>query len=428
MEKFDAIVVGAGPAGCTAAYVMAGEGLKVLLLERGKNIGGKNLFGGRIYSHVLKKLFGDFEKEAPIERFVVKETIGLMDEEDCVSVDFVSHKGEPSGASSFVARRSRFDKWLSEKAEGAGAVVIPGTRVDDLLIKEGRVEGIISAGDSIESDLVIDAEGVAAVLSRKAGLRSDVTPSQIKVGVKETIQLSKETIEDRFGLAGNEGAACVYIGFPSSYLTASGAFIYTNTESVSIGVVVDPVEVSRAQKEVQSMMEDFRLHPHMQRLLKGGKVIEYSAHMIPNSVPTSPGNLVGNGILSTGDAAGLFINHGFTYRGVDLAIASGAAAARAAKDAHDSGRYDAQGLMGYHSYLAAEVLPELQRAEETMAVLHNERIFSTYPKLAINFMEEMFRIDGFGREKLSATLRKNLKGKVSTLRLLRDMLTAYRKS
>ena len=82
MEKFDAIVVGAGPAGCTAAFVMAKEGLKVLLLERGKNVGGKNVFGGRIYSHSLKKLFGDFEKEAPIERFVVKETIGLMDEED----------------------------------------------------------------------------------------------------------------------------------------------------------------------------------------------------------------------------------------------------------------------------------------------------------------------------------------------------------
>lgn len=428
MEKFDAIVVGAGPAGSSAAFVMAGEGLKVLLLERGKTIGGKNVFGGRIYSHSLKKLFPNFEKEAPVERFVVKETIGLMDEEDCVSVDFASHKGDASGASSFVARRSKFDKWLSEKAEEAGAVVIPGTRVDDILLKDGRVMGIISSGDSIESDLVIDAEGVTATLSRKAGLRNDITPSQIKVGVKETIQLSKATIEDRFALDDMEGAASVYIGYPSSYLTASGAFLYTNTESVSIGVVVDPVELSHARKEVHSMMEDFRLHPHMRRLLKGGKVIEYSAHMIPNSVPTSPNNLVGNGILSTGDAAGLFINHGFTYRGVDLAVASGAAAARAAKDAHDSGRFDMEGLRQYHTYLADELLPELQRAEETMAVLHNERIFSTYPKLAVDFMEEMFRIDGFGREKLSATLKRNLKGKVSTIRLLRDMLTAYRKS
>lgn len=428
MEKFDAIVVGAGPAGCAAAFVMAKEGLKVLLLERGKNVGGKNVFGGRIYSHSLKKLFGNFEQEAPIERFVVKETIGLMDEDDCVSVDFSSHKGSPSNASSFIARRSRFDKWLSEKAEEAGAVVIPGTRVDDLLIKEGKVSGIVSSGDSIESDLVIDAEGVTATLSRRAGLRNDVTPSQIKVGVKETIQLSKEKIEDRFALDDNEGAASVFIGYPSSFLTASGAFIYTNTESVSIGVVVDPVELSRAKKEVHSMMEDFRLHPHMRRLLKGGKVIEYSAHMIPNSVPTSPSNLVGNGILSTGDAAGLFINHGFTYRGVDLAIASGAAAGRAAKDAHDTGRYDSEGLGKYHTYLAADLLPELQRAEETMAVLHNERIFSTYPRIAVSFMEEMFRIDGFGREKMSATLKRNLKGKVSTIRLLRDMLTAYRKS
>ncbi len=427
MEKFDAVVVGAGPAGSTAAYAMAKAGLKVLLLERGKVPGGKNLFGGRIYSHVLRRLFSDFPSDAPVERYVVRETIGLMDENDAASIDFTSHRGDPRMSSSFIARRSRFDKWLSDKAEEAGALLVPGTRVDDIILKDGAVTGIISSGDRIEADCVVNAEGVTATLSRKAGLRRDVTPSQMKVGVKETIELDRKTINDRFNLGDDEGAACVFVGYPSSYLTASGSFIYTNGDSVSIGVVVDPLEVSRSKKEVQGMIEDFRLHPYVSRLLRGGKIIEYSAHMIPNSVPLNPDDLVRSGFISTGDAAGLFINHGFTYRGVDLAMASGIAAARTVIEARAAGSYGREALMRYHSYLGEEVIPEIERAEKTGDMLHNERMFSTYPRLALDFLEDMFRIDGFGREAVSGTLKKNMKGRVTLLRMLRDMLSAYRK-
>ncbi len=427
MEKFDAVVVGAGPAGSTSAFVMAKAGLKVLLLERSKAAGEKNVFGGRIYSHVLKRLFSNFEDEAPVERYVVRETIGMMDDSDCVSLDFVSRRDTPRSACSFVARRNRFDKWLSEKAEQAGALFVGGTKVDDLIIRDGKVCGIVSGSDTIEADCVVDAEGVTAALSRRAGLRNDVAPSQIKVGVKETIQLSRQSINERFSLSDDEGAACVYIGQPTSFLTASGAFVYTNSESISIGVVVDPLELSQARIEVQEMIEKFRLHPSMERLLSGGKVIEYSAHMIPNSVPALPSNLIRDGFLSTGDAAGFFINHGFTYRGVDLAMASGEAAGNAVVEAHSLGSYGREELMRYYSGLSSTVLPEMEHAEKTGEVLHNERIFSTYPSIAIGFMEDMFRINGFDREGAASLLKKNMSGRVSTLRMLRDAYSAYRR-
>lgn len=427
MERFDAIVIGAGPAGSTAAYRMAQGGLKVLLVERAKVPGGKNLFGGRIYSHILRKYFGNFESEAPVERFVVRETIGLMDEFDCASIDFASRRSEANKASSFIARRSRFDRWLSEKAETAGALLVPGTKVEGLTVTDGAVRGIVSGGDSIESDCVVNAEGVTATIARKAGLRNDVFPSQVKVGVKETIELGKGVINDRFNISDDEGAAGIFIGHPASYLTASGSFVYTNSDSVSIGVVVDPVELSNARKDVQQIIEEFRLHPYMQRLLKGGKIIEYSAHMIPNSVPLEPSNLVGNGFLNTGDAAGLFANHAFTYRGVDFAIASGFAAADAVITAHSSGSYGRESLMSYYNYLAREVIPELRRAEKAAGVLHNRRIFSAYPPFVLDFLEDMFRFDGVGKTPVSSSLKKNMKGRISMLTALRDMMSAYRK-
>lgn len=427
MEKFDVIVVGAGPAGSTAACVLAREGLKVLLLERAKTPGGKNVFGGRIYSHVLKRLFPGFEKSAPVERFVVRETIGMMDENDCTSVDFSSGRGELEGASSFVAIRARFDRWLSEQAEQAGALLVSGTKVDDLLIHDGHVGGIMSGGDAIGADCVVDAEGVTATLSRRAGLRVDVLPGQVKVGVKETIRLGKDAVGQRFNLGEKEGAACVFIGYPSSYLPAGGAFVYTNEESVSIGIVVDAEEVSRAKLEVQALIENFRMHPYMRKLLAGGQMLEYSAHMIPDSVPARPENLVGDGFLVTGDAAGLFINYGFTYRGVDLAMASGEAAALTLVEAHGGGSYARDALMGYHARLSRELLPELHRAEGNAGVLHNERIFSTYPRLAADLMEDLFRIEGIGRDRLSSILKRNMEGRISTLRSLRDLLSAYRK-
>ena len=79
MADFDAIVVGAGCAGSVAAYELAKAGKEVLLIERGNFAGAKNMTGGRIYAHSLRKVFPDFESEAPLERKITRERISLMD-------------------------------------------------------------------------------------------------------------------------------------------------------------------------------------------------------------------------------------------------------------------------------------------------------------------------------------------------------------
>ena len=79
-NKFDAVIVGAGPSGTTAAYVLAKAGLNVLLMERGSYPGAKNVFGGILYTTVLNRLIPNFWEEAPLERHMKGIQIFLLSE------------------------------------------------------------------------------------------------------------------------------------------------------------------------------------------------------------------------------------------------------------------------------------------------------------------------------------------------------------
>ena len=122
-DKFTAIVVGAGPAGSTAAYLLAREGLDVLLIEKGDTPGSKNMFGGRMYSYALNRIMPDFWEEAPLERPVAREIITLMDDEKSVSVTYRDENWLHPPYHSWVLLRADFDAWLASKAEEAGALL-----------------------------------------------------------------------------------------------------------------------------------------------------------------------------------------------------------------------------------------------------------------------------------------------------------------
>src|SRR2546430_1956528 len=166
MEGFEVAVVGAGPAGSAAALTLAKEGVQVLLLERGSFPGSKNVFGGRIYTYALKRLLGDRWKQAPIERFIRKEGITFMTNENSFTVEFESKETQTS----FTAIRARFDKWLAEEAEKAGASLINDVRVDDLMMDNGQVKGIVAGQDKIPAEAAIACGGPTTKLARKAGL------------------------------------------------------------------------------------------------------------------------------------------------------------------------------------------------------------------------------------------------------------------
>ena len=169
MSDFDAIVVGAGCAGSVAAYTLASAGKSVLVVERGQYAGAKNMTGGRIYTHSLAKVFPNYQ-EAPLQRKVTHERISLMSPDSNFTIDYAARELEEAGKESYTVLRGPFDQWLAEQAENAGAEFIYGIAVEDLIIEDGKVKGILAFGDEITSDVVILADGVNSLLTSKAGL------------------------------------------------------------------------------------------------------------------------------------------------------------------------------------------------------------------------------------------------------------------
>src|SRR5690348_11698366 len=129
-EKFDAVVVGAGPAGTAAAITMAKAGLQVALLERGQKAGSKNVMGGILYNHYLEEIVGDAWKQAPLERPIIEERRWMMTPEAYIGFDYKNLRNREH-PHSFSVLRAKFDAWFAEQAEKSGAMVVPETRSEE---------------------------------------------------------------------------------------------------------------------------------------------------------------------------------------------------------------------------------------------------------------------------------------------------------
>ena len=428
VERFDVIVVGAGPAGSAAALTLARKGFSTLLAERGRAPGVKNMFGGRIYAWPLADLVPDWTKDCPVERTVTKETMAFLTADASLGITFESSPATAGRSASFTAIRAKFDVWLAKKAEAAGATLITGIRIDDLWREDGHVRGVVAArGDRVASDLVVIAEGATSVLVRRAGLKADLEPREVSVGVKETVELPAETIQERFGLAESEGAAHVYAGYASMGLRGGG-FLYTNRASISLGLVVSSEDLGRKKVQIEDLQTKFRLHPAIQKLLKGGKVVEYSAHLVPELGLNMMPRASADGVIVVGDAAGFLINNGYTFRGVDLAMASGIAAGEAAEAARAAGGMTASNLAAYAGFLRKRnVTTDLERFARAPLYLKNERLFDMYPRLLIDIAERVYRVDGTGQERLvDVVLDRAMSGDVPKLKMLLDLLAGAR--
>lgn len=420
-EKFDAIIVGGGLAGSTAAYMLAQEGLEVLLIERGNHGGSKNMTGGRLYAHSLEKIIPNFAEEAPVERKVVKEKITMMTENDAFTIDYHSPRLAKKGSDSYVVRRGEFDRWLFDKAEEAGAVVAAGIKVDELIVENKRVKGVICGGEEMLADVVILADGVNSLLAEKAGLRERVKPSQVAVGVKEVYGLPQHVIEDRFGLTGDEGAAWLFAGSPSNGLVGGG-FLYTNKESLSLGLVLGLEHIGDSKKTIEDMMNDFASHPEVAPLIKDAKLLERSGHVVPEAGLSMVSTLYGDGYIICGDAAGFCLNIGYMVRGMDLAITSGELAAKTVIEAKKKENFSSDSLKSYKAMLDDSfVMKDLSIYKNFPSFMENPRIFNQYPAMISDIMEEMFVINGQPAVPLRKKAMKHLKA-VGLMNLVKDGL------
>ena len=309
---FDIIVVGSGCAGAVAAYTAASAGKSVLVVERGVFAGAKNMTGGRIYSHSLKKVFPDFEREAPLERKITHERMAFMDPASQLAVDFTSPELAEEGRDSYSVLRAPFDQWLAEKAEEAGAEYICGIAVEELLKDgSGKVCGVRAGEDGITAQVVILAEGCNTVLAERCLGNARPKPSQMAVGVKQVFELPSGVIEDRFLLPEGEGAAMLFVG-DCTHGSVGGGFLYTNKESISLGLVATIANAADGANEVPvyQMLEDFKNHPAVAPVIRGARLVEHSGHMVPEGGYDMVPRYVFDGCLVAGESAGLLHEHG----------------------------------------------------------------------------------------------------------------------
>lgn len=420
-HDFDAIVVGAGPAGSAAAYVLARGGASVLVIDRADRPGAKNTSGGRLYSYALDELDPALAADAPLERPVTKEEITLLDGDRGVTVA-LTEPGFGAPPQSYTVLRADFDAWLAERAEDAGATVVAGVRVDDLMEQDGRIQGVVAGGDTMTAGVVIAADGVNSLLGQRAGLRGELVAHQIGIGAKQVIALPPGVIEDRFGLEAGQGAARLVLGGVHG-LPGGGAFLYTNRASVSLGAVYTASSVAKGSVSLPELIAAVRDHPAIRPLVRDGQVLEYSAHLVPEggwrAVPRS---LHRPGFLMVGDAAGLVINMGYTIRGMDLAILSGVAAGRAALAApgDDMGpEYVAElGRLG--------VTAAMKGAAKVPGLVDNKRLFTAYPALLAGLVSDAFTVrSATPPPPLRAAIRR-VKEHVPLATAARDLVQAYR--
>ncbi|QTE28272.1 FAD-dependent oxidoreductase [Pengzhenrongella sicca] len=409
---FDVIVIGGGIAGCVTAYQLAQQGRTVVLIERGEAPGSKNLSGGVLYCRGMQEVFPDFLTEAPIERHITRNYINFLNAESSIGIDYKdSRLADPVNAVTVL--RAKLDAWLSDKCEEAGVFIMPGVRVDKVLTEDGptgkRVVGVKAGDDELHAHVVVAADGVNSFISQEVGLRTKEPLNHLAIGVKCVVNLPRETVESRFNVTGDEGAAFAVVG-DCTQGVGGGGFMYTNIDSVSVGVVLRLDDLTAKKKSSSEIFDHFLAHPYIAPYLEGGELVEYGCHLVAEGGLEMMGEITMDGLVVVGDAAGLTLNTGLTVRGMDLAVASGVAAATGIGAALESKDTSKAGLAGYRAAFDASYAGhDMKTYAKAPGFLEVERMYKDYGDLIGNVLHGVFDHDNTPREHIIKVAYKAFK-------------------
>lgn len=426
-EKVDVVIVGAGPAGLACAYTLGESGLDVLVVERGDYPGAKNVTGGRLYLNPIRPYFpAGFWDEAPLERPVAAERLTVLTGSASTTLELRSEALRTSPPHSATVLRGRLDRWLADRVQDRGPLVIPKYKVDELVLEGGRVAGIRAGGEEILASVTVLAEGSLSILAEQAGLRGKQAAHDYAVGFKEIIELPERTIEERFGLGPGQGAAQLYFGSLTRGLFGGG-FLYTNKDSLSLGVVLSigglaGRDAALPPLEAYTLLDELKARPEVAPLIAGGTTVEYSAHAIPEGGLRAVPKVAGRGVLVVGDAAGMALNLGVTVRGMDLALISGAIAGRAIVEAKQAGDLSAAPGVYEPDLRASPVMADMATFRDAMKTLDNPRLFAHYPEAVCRLFEALMWVGEGPKERLSSTALREGWREFGGLDTVRDAL------
>lgn len=422
-DKFDCIVIGGGIAGLSAALTLARNNMKFLLIERGEFSGAKNVSGGVLWGTRLADLVPDYwSDDSGFERYVNHRRLTFLDDQSAFSIDFKSEHFAEQPYKGLIVLRSKFDRWLADKVEEAIAAsdfpeesfLAPNILVEEVLMEGGKAVGIRTGDESFFADCVIIAEGVNNLLTRQVGLQDKYVPADyMATGVKEVIRFDQSVLEDRFQLEGNAGMTNEFIGFASGGVEGGG-FLYTNKDTVSLGLVLNLKSMREnlsQDKKIYDVLSDFKSHKAVKDMLRGGEVVEYSAHVVSTGdMRAMPKELYTDGVLLAGESANLLLNSGKAIQGMDYAMESGILAAETVAEAKSKGDFSKVTLSQYRKKLEdSYVMKDLRKFQGAVQFLHSEEMFTSVPKVVNEFGRQFFTIDNKPTDKTPVMLRNAVK-------------------
>ncbi|MED1472528.1 MULTISPECIES: FAD-dependent oxidoreductase [Bacillus] len=426
-EKFDCIVVGAGPAGISCAHDLAKGGANVLLIERGEYPGSKNVMGGVLYRKMMEDIIPEFYKEAPIERPIVEQRFMMMDKESAVTFSYKGLEWAKEPYNNFTVLRANFDQWFAEKAVEQGAILVCETVVLECIVENGKVVGVRTDrpdGD-IYADVVVLADGVNSLLAQKLGFHKELKPEETALATMEILKLDKKIIEDRFNLEENQGCTIELFGDATKGILGTG-FLYTNKDTLSIGVGTLLSGMIKHKIKPYDLLEYVKNHPMIRPYIQGSEPAEYLAHLIPEGGFNSMGKIVGNGVIVIGDASQLV--NAIHREGSNLAMTSGRLAAETVLLAMQSENFSESMLSHYKEKLFSGFVGQDMKKYKDSTHHFNKfpQYFEEYIPMINKAASQMFTVDGSSKWEKQKKVVRGLGSAKEKMKLARDVYKAWK--